>query len=110
MEGAALPAASQPPCPPHVCRQLSAGLLCPPHNSKPPASLDSSTPPHPLCSHSRFHPGPHRLMQLMEAGLPQLEAFTPESFCAMLFALACLRVRPGARPPCPPADAGSSTQ
>lgn len=44
--------------------------------------------------HSRFHPGPHRLMQLMEAGLPQLEAFTPESFCAMLFALACLRVRP----------------
>ncbi|KAL4433985.1 hypothetical protein ABPG75_000426 [Micractinium tetrahymenae] len=44
--------------------------------------------------HSRFHPGPQRLMQLMEAALPQLETFTPESFCAMLFSLACLRVRP----------------
>lgn len=30
----------------------------------------------------------------MEACLPQLDSFTPESFCAMLFSLACLRVRP----------------
>ena len=32
----------------------------------------------------------------METCLPQLDAFTPESFCAIIFSLACLRVRPGA--------------
>lgn len=44
---------------------------------------------------SNFHPGPTRVTQLVEAALPQLDQFQPESFCALLFALAGLRCRPG---------------
>ncbi len=35
------------------------------------------------------------MTQLVELSLPQLDTFLPESFCSLLFSLACLRCRPG---------------
>ncbi|EFN57273.1 expressed protein [Chlorella variabilis] len=46
------------------------------------------------CAAMEFHPGPQRLVTMVEVLLPQLSAFSPESFCAVIFSLACLRVRP----------------
>ena len=54
-------------------------------------------PPSVPCSAEHFHPGPERVTQLVELSLPQLHTFLPESFCSLLFSLACLRCRPGER-------------
>lgn len=49
------------------------------------------------CRPDGWAPSADCLVRLVEASLPQLDSFSPESFCAMLFSLACLRMRPGER-------------